>query len=128
MLAWVHARDQFEKCSLSGSDQGELKIEASSLKDVITAQSSGMATMNAQMTRTPWEKTLRTVPSFLSLAGAFAGTPVLVMGIPDSAGTGAVVSVVFICQNSSRSRRPSRMTTAAKASVTTSRATPIVVA
>ncbi|MGC0429287.1 hypothetical protein RKD32_005642 [Streptomyces sp. SAI-195] len=128
MCAWDQARDQLSKFSLSGSDQGEPKMEASSLKEVITAHTSGMPTMIAQMTRTPWEKTLRVVPSFFPSFSPPGAAWALMTGVPGSAGTGAGVSVVFIDQYSSRSRRPSRITTAAKASVTTSRATPMVVA
>src|SRR3954454_14056282 len=96
MLASVQARAQLSKCSLSGSDQGEEKIALSSLKDVITAHSSGMTTMNAHRTSIPWEKTLRTLPSFFSFAGFAAGTPTLLREAPDSPGTEAGVSVVFI--------------------------------
>src|SRR5689334_20898317 len=103
MLASVQARAQLSKCSLSGSDQGEEKMALSSLKDVITAHSSGMTTMNAHSTRKPWEKTLRTFPSFFGFGCGRAGTSTLLTVAPDSAGTGAGVSVVFIDQYSSRS-------------------------
>src|SRR2546421_3292529 len=96
MLASVQARAQLSKCSLSGSAQGELKMELSSLKDVITAHSSGMTTMNAHRTSIPWEKTLRTLPSFFCFRGLVAGTSTLPTEAPDSAGTEAGVSVVFI--------------------------------
>src|SRR5919108_3430671 len=96
MLASVQARDQLSKCSLSGSDQGEPKMDRSSLKEVITAHSRGMTTMIAQMTRIPWEKALRTVPCFFSLGGTPSGESALMTGAPDPAGTGAGLSVVFI--------------------------------
>src|SRR3954465_12860081 len=96
MLASVQARAQLSKCSLSGSAQGEPKMELSSLKDVITAHSSGMTTMIAHRTRKPWEKALRTPPSFFRFGRARVGTSTLLTEAPDSAGTGAGVSVVFI--------------------------------
>src|SRR5262249_22513552 len=96
MLAWVQARDQLSKCSLSGRDQGEPKIELSDLKDVITAHSSGVTTMIAQMISTPCEKPLRTPPSFFCRPGFGAGTSTLETVAPDSAGSGAGVSVVFM--------------------------------
>src|SRR3954464_7160354 len=97
MLASVQARDQLSKCSLSGSAQGELKMALSSLKDVITAHSSGITTMNAHRMSMPCEKTLRTPPSFFfSFRAGPPRVSVLATGAPDSAGTGAGVSVVFI--------------------------------
>src|SRR3954469_14948224 len=96
MLASVQARDQLSKCSLSGSAQGELKMALSSLKDVITAHSSGSTTMNAHRMSMPCEKTLRTPPSFFSFRAGSPRVLVLATGTPDSAGTGAGVSVFFI--------------------------------
>src|SRR6478609_1704896 len=95
MWAWFQARDQFSKCSLSGSAQGVDRIESSVLKDAITAQSSGMMTRTAQMTSTPCEKTLRTLPSLL-FAGPPAGASCLVTG-ERGAGTAGGVSVTFTC-------------------------------
>src|SRR5688500_7229635 len=95
MWAWLQARDQFSRCSSSGSSQGLDRIESSVLKDDITAQSSGMTTSTAQMTSTPCEKTLRTLPSLLS-AGPSAGAFAFVTG-ERGAGTAGGVSVTFTC-------------------------------
>src|SRR5882757_4719092 len=101
MCACDQARDQLSKCSLSGSDQGELKMALSSLKDVITAQSSGRTTMIAQMTRIACEKTLSTPPLLLP---AFTGAARVFTTWGRSSTGSAVggVSVVFISTPAAR--------------------------
>src|SRR4051794_2800661 len=63
MWAWSQARDQLSKCRLVGNDQGEVKMDLSSLRELMTAHTRGRVTISAQMISVPCEKTLRVRPS-----------------------------------------------------------------
>lgn len=63
MFALSQALTQFSKCSLSGSDQGVVRMSPLLLNELHSTHSSGMPTISAHTTSMPCEKTLSTPPS-----------------------------------------------------------------
>ena len=77
MFASVQARAQLSKCSLSGSDQGALKIVVVVLEGAHHRPQQRQHDHDAHRTSMPWEKTLRAPALVLSSARSPAGARLL---------------------------------------------------